>query len=265
MSSNKTISVIGGTGNLGVPVVKFLQEFGFGIKLIVRNLQKAMEIFGTAGDISFAEADLTDTQALRDALADTEYLYLNLSTQTVSLNEPFYAEREGIANILGALNPEKIKQILAISGLGAFGDIPAHSSFEFAPNIIRKQGHDLIKNSGIPYTILHCTWFADSFVIYRRKGTYAVIGDTRHPIYPTNCYNFARHLEKAIGNPGALSKEFPVQGHEGFTHPEAAGKFLAIFAPAAKVAPLPHGIIKMLALFKKEMKFIKHMSDYFRE
>jgi hypothetical protein len=265
MGNVKKLSVIGGTGNLGASVVKFLSGMGFEIKVIARNLDKAKSIFNKNQNIRFAEADLTNVNSLRAALADTEYLYLNLSTQTTEINTSFCAEREGVANILEAVNIEKIKQIIAISGLGAFDNISKPGAFEFVPNIIRKQGHKLIKNSGIPYTLLHCSWFADSFVMFRRKNTYSVIGDAVNPIYFTNCYNYSLHLANAIGNPDAFYKEFPIQGSEGISHPAAAKAFLDIYDKTTKVSILPHGVITVLALFIKEMKYVKHMSKYFRE
>lgn len=263
MNATKKISVIGGTGNLGIPVVKFLLKSGFEIKLIVRNINKANEFFGADNSLQIIEADLKDVSKLKTALTDTEYLYLNLSTNAIRVNIPFSTEREGIANILKALNKDKIKQIIAISGLGAFDNVQGPDSFEFVPNIIRKQGHKLLKNSGIPYTILHCSYFADSFVIFRRKNTYSVIGDTKSPIYFTNCRDYSNYLINAIGNENAFYKEFPIQGREGLAHPEAARKFLDIYSRNTKVAVLPGGILSFLALFSKEMKFVKHMHDYF--
>lgn len=265
MNSEKRITVIGGTGNLGAPVVKFLSSFGFEIKLIVRNLEKAKSIFENYPNIEYAIADLTDVNALKSALADTEYLYLNLSTQTLDVNNSFCAEREGVANIMAAINKESIKQIIAISGLGALNNVQKPNGFEFIPNIIRKQGHKLIKESGIPYTLMHCSWFADSFVVFRRNNMYSIIGDARNPIYFTNCYNFAMHLANAVGNPDAYFKEFPIQGNQGYTHPAAAKEFLDIYSPDTKVTTLPHGLVTILALFIKEMKFVKHMSQYFKE
>ncbi len=263
MNPIRKISVIGGTGNLGIPVVKFLLKSGFEIKLIVRNRDKAKESFGSDNSLHIVEADLQDVPKLTTALADTEYLYLNLSTNAIRVNVPFSTEREGVANILSALNRDKIKQIIAISGLGAFDNVRKPDSFEFVPNIIRKQGHKLIKNSGIPFTILHCSYFADSFVIFRRENTYSVIGDTQNPMYFTNCQDYSNCLINAIANKKAFYKEFPIQGREGIAHPEAARKFLDIYSKNTKVTVLPGGTIRFLALFSKEMKFVKHMNDYF--
>lgn len=263
MNDKKKISIIGGTGNLGVPVVKFLLKSGFEIKLIARNTNKAKRLFETNPKLKIIEADLGNVPELKTALSDTEYLYLNLSTQTTDINLPFYTEREGVANILEAINKDKIRQVIAISGLGALDNVQKTGSFEFAPNIIRKQGHKLLKNSGIPYTILHCSWFADSFIIYRRNNVYSVIGNTTDPIYFTNCYDYTMHIINALGNPEAFFKEFPIQGNQGFTHPVAAKIFLDACSEPAKIKLLPAGIINFMALFSKEMKYIKHMSDYF--
>lgn len=262
MMDKKQISIIGATGNLGIPVVKNLLSFGYKLKLIVRNAEKAHKLFGNNTSVRICKADLSDKKALQEALKDTEYLYLNLSTLTTNINETFCPEREGVANILEALDKHKIKQIVVISGLGAFDNVVKPNGFEFIPNIIRKQGHKLIKESGIPYTILHCSWFADSFVIYQRKNVYSVIGSTKNPIYFTNCYNYSLHLSNAIGNPNAFYREFPIQGNRGYLHQVAAKEFLSIYSASSKVAILPRWLISILSIFNKEMIFVKHMSDY---
>lgn len=263
MNGTKQISIIGGTGNLGAPVVKFLLQDGFEIKLIARNISKAKQLFGENPKLKLVEADLRDVAGLKSALTGTACLYLNLSTQTTDINISFSAEREGIASILEAIDERSIRQIIAISGLGAFDNVQRPDGFQFIPNVIRKEGHKLLKNSGIPYTILHCSYFADCFVLFRRKHTYSVIGDTKSPIFFTNCRDYANHLIHAIGNENAFYKEFPIQGREGLAHPEAARTFLDIYSKDTKVAVLPGGIINLMALFSKEMKFVKHMNDYF--
>ncbi len=265
MTAKKQISIIGATGNLGVPVVKNLVGLGYRVHAIVRNHEKAHALFGKMQEVQISEANLQDVKALKAALKNTVYLYLNLSTQTTNLNIPFANEREGVANIIAALNKDSIKQIISISGLGAFDNQQDSKKFKFIPNIIRKQGHKLIKESGIPYTIMHCTWFADSFVFYRRNNIYSVIGNTKNPIFFTNCYDFSCHLDNAVGNSDAFFKEFPVQGSEGLRHPEAATSFLSVFSENTKAKPVPGWIFGLLGLFKKEMKLLKHMSDYFNQ
>ena len=186
-----------------------------------------------------------------------------MSSQSTKISTAFAPDREGVANILEAIDENCIKQIICISGLGALDNVQNPDKFKFIPNILRKQGHKLIKESGIPYTILHCSWFIDSFVFYERNQTYTVIGDTENPIYFTNCLDFSNHIAYAVGNPDAFFKEFPVQGKDGYKHPEAAKMFFSVYNKSVKVNKLPSGIIGFLALFNKEFKMLKHMSDYF--
>ena len=89
-----------------------------------------------------------------------------------------------------------------------------------------------------------------------------MIGDTENPIYFTNGLDFSNHLKNAIGNPDAFYKEFPIQGTQGYKHPEAAKEFFSVYNMEVKVNKLPGGLIGFLALFKKEFKMVKHMSDY---
>jgi hypothetical protein len=263
MNNKKQITVIGATGKIGIPVVKNLINAGFQVKAISRNTEKAKKLFGISESVEILKADLRDVQSLQSALQNTEYLYLNLSTLSTDINIPFAEEREGIDNILKAVDKNTIKQIIQISGLGALDNQYSQNSFIFIPNIIRKQGQKLIKESGIPYTILHCSWFLDSFVFYRRNNVYSVIGNDIYPIYFTNCYDFTNHLINAIGNDKAFFKDFPVQGKKGYIHSIAAKDFLTIFSEKSKVKTLSMSITKILAPFIKELKFVKHMSDYF--
>ena len=263
MSSKRQITIIGATGNIGNAIAKNLVNLGYEVKAIIRNLEKANRLFKDELHIQIEKADLKDVSELKHALKDTEYLYLNLSTQTTNLDTSFAPDREGVANILNAVDKDCIKQIICISGLGALDNFQDSGKFKFIPNVLRKQGHKLIKESGIPYTILHCSWFIDSFVFYERNHTYAVIGDTENPIYFTNCLDFANHVANAIGNPDAFFKEFPIQGKEGFKHPQAAREFFSVYDKDVKVNKLPSGLIGFLSLFKKDFKLLKHMSDYF--
>jgi len=261
---SKEITIIGATGKLGIPVSLYLSQAGFKVTVVARDINKAEKFFRQAGNISIVKGDLKDPESLKSALKNTEYLYLNLSTNTIDVNVPFAEEREGVANVLKAVSKDVIQQIIMISGLGAFQKNIVPQQYTFPPNFIRSQGHELLKKSGIPYTILHCSWFIDSFIAFQRNGVYSVIGSNNNLIYFTNAYDYSQHLANAIGNINAYNKEYPVQGKEGFIHSEAAKIFLGIYSPKVKVKELPDGIINIIALFNKEMKLVKAMSSYFK-
>jgi len=265
MGKNKKISIIGATGNLGIPVTKNLIALGYEVTLIVRNIEKAKQFFEKNSPVKFVTANLQDVNSLKTALIDSEYLYLNLSSMVSDVNVSFAAEREGVANILEAVNKSKIKQILILSGLGAYQKDFSEYSNKFVPNIIRSQGHELLKKSGIPYTILHCSWFVDSFLLFLRNGSYPIIGNTKNPFYFTNSFDYTNQLSNAIGNQNTFNKEYPIQGKQGVNHADAAKEFFAIFDNTIKAKPLPTGLLRILSVLKKEMKPVKDMAIYFEK
>jgi uncharacterized protein YbjT (DUF2867 family) len=264
MKAEKEITIIGATGKIGMLATSHLIQDGFRVKAVVRDPEKAERYFGQEDQVELVHGDLTDTGSLEKALLDTEYLYLNLSTMTIDIKVPFANEREGVANILKAVNRDRIKQILVISGLGAFQKNVVPEKDMFVPNLIRMQGHDLLRKSGIPYTILHCTWFIDSFTAYLRKGTYSIIGSNDFPIYFISASDYSRQLIRAIGNPEAFNKDYPIQGKVGLTHKEAAEAFFRIYSPDIKVQKMPGGIIGLMAFFNNQLKVVKAMDRYFK-
>ncbi len=68
MDNKKQITVIGATGNIGVPVVKNLIRKGFRIKAIVRNTDRAKKLFDYSEHVEIVKADLQDVQSLQSAL-----------------------------------------------------------------------------------------------------------------------------------------------------------------------------------------------------
>lgn len=264
MTTKKEITIVGATGKIGILTTFHLLQSGYRVKAVVRNVEKAQQSFREKDHVELVYGDLTDTGSLEKALHDTEYLYLNLSTMTTDMQVPFANEREGVANILKAVNRERIQQILAISGLGAFKKDIVPEKYIFVPNLIRMQGHEMLRQSEIPYTILHCTWFIDSFIAYLRKGTYSVIGSNEHPIYFISASDYSRQLINAIGNPKAFNKDYPIQGKEGWVHKEAAEEFFRIYSPEVKVSVMPGAILSIMALLNKQMKVVKAMERYFK-
>ena len=73
MTAKKQISIIGATGNLGVPIVKNLVRLGYKVHAIVRNREKAMALFGKMPDVKISQADLRDVPALKTALKGTTH------------------------------------------------------------------------------------------------------------------------------------------------------------------------------------------------
>lgn len=214
---NKKVSIIGATGKLAVPIIERLVEHDVEVTAIVRDLKKAEQLLPNR--VLFREASLDDVDSLKSAFEDCEYLYLNLSSPDQRAS--FIPEIDGIRNILEA-KTESLKQVLQISGIGAYrADFHADNEMYFT-NKIRNVGFDLFKNEELAHTILHASWFLDALPWFVSAKTLTIQGEQINPIYWTNSTHFADCLFHAIGNIETYNKDLFIQGQDAITMKEAA-------------------------------------------
>jgi uncharacterized protein YbjT (DUF2867 family) len=125
----QTILIIGGTGKTGSRVAKRLAERGVTARLASRS-----------GAVRF---DWDDSGTWPAALHGTDTLYL---TYYPDLASPRAAGQiRELAQLAGASG---VRRIVLISGRG---EPQCHA------------GENAVRESGIPYTILRCAWFAQNF------------------------------------------------------------------------------------------------------
>ncbi len=217
----KDITVIGATGRLAIPIVRSLVDKGFRVKAIVRNTEKA--IVSLPSTVEILKADLEDVPDLTNALRKTEYIYLHLASKDIEAD--FVPEIHGIQNVVDAVDKKSIKQIIQISGVGAVRpDFHARGEIYFT-NEIRRKGFSILKNCGIPFTLLHASWFLDAISWFEKDDRIIIQGKQIHPIYWTNTLDFANVLMKSIGNESAYNRDLIVQGNKALTMLEAARLF----------------------------------------
>ncbi len=84
----KRILVIGATGLLGEPVARHLQQSGFMVRLLVRDIEMALKRFGD--DFEIVKGDMNDAERLEKALDTCFGVHINLSGEL---------EQSGVENI----------------------------------------------------------------------------------------------------------------------------------------------------------------------
>jgi len=253
----KELTIIGATGSLAVPTIKRLVENNVKVTAIVRNKEKAKQLLPES--VKLLVADLTDVSSLKKALKGCEYLYINLSTMD-GPGEKFYAEFDGIRNIVEAAKLNNVKQIIQISGLGALRpDFHSEGEMLFM-NETRLKGHRLIKESEIPYTFLHCTWFLSSLNFFIDNNNILLLGEQPNSLYWTNTTDFADHLTKAIANPVSYNQDYAVQGKEVMTIREAVVEFNSLQTTAFNIVEVPIPEDGFIGAF---MKFFENYKEDF--
>ena len=162
------ILVTGATGRIGRRVVERLSEAGQVIRVLVRDRQKAQDLF--ADGVELCEGNLSDYEAVQAAVAGAGAVML------LSPVAPDQVVLQG--NVVTAALAAGKPYIVKISGLGTALDSPVDSGRWHAETELQ------IQSAGLPYTFLQPLFFmqnlAFQFDSARSKGLIrAGVGDAR--------------------------------------------------------------------------------------
>lgn len=257
----KKVAVLGATGRLALIVINEMIKNGFEVKALVRNKAKAAQLFSPEVEITYGE--LNDTRSLVEGLKGIDYVYLNLSAEhPVSKFQPEY---DGVRNIIDACKETGVKRIFKISGLGAFRkDFPQGKTIFV--NEIRIKGQDLIKQSNIPYTFFHPSWFMESLELMFRKGTKLNgFKPIKYPMYWIAGKDYAKMVVEAMMHHTIGNKDYIMQGPEAVTMHDALVRYSKTFSPPLKVSETPISLIRLLGILVPKLRVIGMMGEYFKD
>jgi uncharacterized protein YbjT (DUF2867 family) len=260
MRQIKKIAVVGATGRLGAPVVAELAKV-FQVRAIVRSPDKARSKLPP--NVEIVQGDLRDISSLRAGLGGIDAVYINLATETVDMNLPFYEEREGIRNLLSAMQGLDIQYIAKIGALGAYPPALKAIKKNMVPNLIRMEGHKIIAASGIPHTFFAPTHFMELLPNMIDKHALQWIGNTSVKVYWISAADYGRQVVKAFQNPEPMPEHCPIQGPEAVPVKQAMEQFVRNYDPSLKIRVTPLWVIRALGLFSPRMKFVGHLFAYF--
>lgn len=260
MRQIKKIAVIGATGRLGAPVVAELAK-AFEVRAIVRSPEKAQTKLPP--NVEIVRGDLRDIPSLRAGLEGMDAVYINLATETVDLNLPFYEEREGIRNLITAMQGLGIQYIAKIGALGAYPPALKTIRHNMVPNLIRMEGHEIIAASGIPHTFFAPTHFMELLPNMIDKQALQWIGNTNVRVYWISAADYGQQVVKAFQHPETMPEHCPIQGPEALPVKQAMEQFVKHYDPSLKIRVAPLWVIKAVGLFSPRMKFVAHLFTYF--
>ncbi len=256
MSMLKKITVIGATGMIGIPVTKELVKAGFEVTALVRNIEKAKQIFPNG--VNFLKGDVEDKNSITDSLKNAEGIYINISTRPSDKENKFNPETQGLDNILWAIKQSQVKQVAYLSSF-----LARNYKGDWWVMKAKRESIAKVKNCGIAYTIFYPSNFMENFANGMKRGNkISTIGKSANKAWWISGEDFGRQVANAFKTEKSLNKEFPVQGQEAFTMNQAAQKFAENYTKEKlSVSSMPLGMFKFIGIFVPQVKSISNLMD----
>ncbi|MBU3026387.1 SDR family oxidoreductase [Zobellia galactanivorans] len=150
MKKGQKILLTGGTGKLGKNLIEFLSEENFFIDVLTRNANKPPK-----EKVTYINADFCQPKSLQ-VLKSDYYAIVHCASNPKNAEE---VDIKGTTNLIERLRNQKVENFIYISIVGI-----DKTDFPYYKSKLRTE--EIIKKSGLPYTILRVTQFHD--FVYNR-------------------------------------------------------------------------------------------------
>lgn len=231
--------VIGGTGLLGEPVARGLQDAGFVVRIMTRDASRARVTFAPPFEI--AEGDAQQRAALESALGGCKAVHLSIDHER---------EDECVARVVEVGRGLGLERIAYISGTTVCEEN------RWFPLVDRKwKAEQVIRASDIDYTILRPGWFMEMLARFLRDGRAVVFGRPTQHWHFVALEDFARMVVAAYRNREAVGKSLYVHGPEALTVTEALQAYCDALHPEIDaVRSIPYWAARLLARLRQNDK-----------
>jgi len=248
----KTILILGATGTLGKVVAKKLSDDGYKVRVLVRDVSKANDIFDDK--IEIIQGDANNPADINYALEGCFGVHHSVGGE---------AELLCTKNLIEVASNHQLKKITYISGTTVSEE---NAWYEM---IRRKlESEKLIINSGFTYSIFRPTFFID--VLHKHiKGNKAFIfGKNPASFHWLTANDLAKIVSNSYSNPASDNKIFYLHGVEKLNYKDALNKYIEALHPEVeKISTFSFATANIIGtLFgKKAMKDSAKMYAYFEK
>ncbi len=187
----KLILIVGGTGHYGRPVAEQLLKDGYLVRVLSRNVERAREKMGNS--FEYFQGDIRNTETLIEASRGCSGLHINLNSSTQKQLQEI--EYEGALNCISAAKSNNLPRITLISCANV-----KRENMWSAPVKYKWRTEEMVRNSGIPYTIFAPTHFMNSLPDYIKGDKAMIIGDHKQNIRWLSVTDYALLVSRAYAS-----------------------------------------------------------------
>jgi uncharacterized protein YbjT (DUF2867 family) len=250
MMKKMKIMVIGASGLLAGPVIRSLDEKGFGLRLFSRSVNPSMFI----NEYDIVQGDLFNPDDLGKAMTGCDAVHISISTS------------DDVAATGVIVNLAKEKGIRLISMVSGCTVSEENRWFDFIDQKFRAE--QMIMQSGIPYFIFRPTWFFESLGMLVRDGKATIPGRQTESYHWVAADDLGKMVANAYSVEGSENRIYYVYGPERYGMKELLERYIAKLHPEInKVQVAPIAMLKIMAFLtrNKTLKYAASLFGYFEK
>lgn len=253
------IAFVGASGLIGRPVADELLVAGFAVRIIARDVVRVKRVFPKA-DVVFG--DLQQPESLPNALAGCDMVYLNLSVKQTEKPADFHTETDGLRHLLAAAKTAGVTRVAYLSSIVM--RYQGMNRFDWWAFRIKHEAVDLIKKSGLDYSIFYPSNFMETMLATQAVGPLVlVLGQSEERPWFVAAHDYGRQVARALqlAQPGA-AQEYVIQGPEAVDQLSAARRLVA-HLPGSKrwVVTMPMAFLALGRHFSQQADYGYHIGD----
>ncbi len=231
------ILVAGGTGRLGTLVTAALTERGDQVRVLTRNPRRAEQLIGSGAEV--VEGDVRNPNTLTDAFAGVDTVVSAIQGFAgLGRVSPRAVDSDGNSHLISAAVDANADVVL-VSVVGASADSPMEL---FRCKYVAEQK---LKASGLPWTIVRATAFAEMWADILRKGI--VLGQGDNPINFVSVRDVAAAVTDAALDTALRGQILEIGGPDNMTFNQFAALLKQLRGTPARVRHLPRPLLRTLA------------------
>jgi nucleoside-diphosphate-sugar epimerase len=130
------VMITGGTGFVGYHTARALLDAGHTVSLLVRSVDKMLQLYGDDCELSYTRGDITDADSVGRALEGCDALIhaaAMVSTKASDAERVFNTNVQGAKTVIGGAIKSGIKTIIHVSSVTALYDPDAQVLDEHSP------------------------------------------------------------------------------------------------------------------------------------
>ena len=251
------ILVIGATGMIGLPVARKLQQDGYQVRILARDIHKAQSILGT--NFEFMEGDVQQPETVSRALESCYGVHVSLKAGPTPESYD-KIEHRGTATVARLAREAGVERLTFLSGASV-----AKENTWFYVTKAKYDAENTIRDSGVGYTIFRASWFMESLNLFVRGKRILKFGKQKSPVHWIAAADFADMVSKSYRTSAAENKTLYIYGTEKMTLQEGFQTYCRIVNPDLQISTMPIWFAKMIATVsrKAEMKDAANLMAYY--